>query len=87
MTGRQLESLRNALQVLATDKMPLDVPPPRTTRFGSRAALSRVHWVKPEMVIEVSFLGWTEDKLLRHVVFEGVRHDKPASEVLRAVPR
>ena len=27
------------------------------------------------MVVEVSFLGWTEDKLLRHVVFEGVRHD------------
>ncbi|HEX8770586.1 MAG TPA: non-homologous end-joining DNA ligase [Acidimicrobiales bacterium] len=86
MTARQLASLRDALQPLVTDKMPLDVAPPRTTRFGSRSALSRVRWVKPEMVIEVSFLGWTDDNLLRHVVFEGVRHDKPASDVRRPVP-
>jgi DNA ligase D-like protein (predicted ligase) len=86
MTVEQLNRLRVALQLLAKDKMPLAVPPPRTTRFGSRSALSRVHWVRPEMVVEVSFLGWTEDKLLRHVVFEGVRHDKPPSEVRRPVP-
>ena len=86
MTMQQLEALRAALDQLATDRMPLDVPPPRTTRFGSRAALSRVHWVRPEMVVEVSFLGWTDDNLLRHVVFEGVRRDKPASEVRRPVP-
>jgi hypothetical protein len=35
-------------------KMPLDVPPPRGARFGSPLVLSRVHWVRPELVAEVS---------------------------------
>ena len=70
----------------AIDKMPLDVPPPRSTRFGSPLVLSRVHWVRPELVAEVKFLTWTEDNLLRQVVYEGLREDKPAVEVRRPVP-
>jgi ATP-dependent DNA ligase len=66
--------------------MPLDVPPPRTSRFGSPLVLSRVHWVRPELVAEVKFLTWTADKLLRQVVYEGLREDKPAAEVRRPVP-
>jgi bifunctional non-homologous end joining protein LigD len=62
------------------------VPPPRSTRFGSPLVLSRVHWVRPELVAEVKFLTWTEDNLLRQVVYEGLRHDKPAAEVRRDVP-
>jgi ATP-dependent DNA ligase len=41
---------------LAVDKMPLHVPPPRFTCFGSPLFLSRVHWVRPELVAEVKFL-------------------------------
>jgi ATP-dependent DNA ligase len=81
-----LERLWQRLQPLATDKMPLDVPPPRGSRFGSPLVLSRVHWVRPELVAEVEFLIWTEDKLLRQVVYEGLREDKPAREVRRAPP-
>ena len=66
--------------------MPLDVPPPRSSRFGSPLVLSRVHWVRPELVAEVKFLTWTDDNLLRQVVYEGLREDKPASEVRRLVP-
>src|SRR5215204_3223337 len=44
---------------------------------------SRVGRQRSEMVIEGQLPGWTEDKLLRHALFEGVRHDKPASEVQR----
>jgi bifunctional non-homologous end joining protein LigD len=40
------------LQPLATSEMPLDRPPPRTNRFGSPLVLSRVHWVRPELVAE-----------------------------------
>jgi len=29
--------------------MPLDVPPPRDSRFGSPLVLSRVHWVRPAL--------------------------------------
>jgi ATP dependent DNA ligase C terminal region len=49
------------------------------------AHLSRVHWVRPELVAEVKYLTWTGDNLLRQVVYEGLREDKPAAEVRRPV--
>ena len=66
--------------------MPLDQPPSHDSRFGSPLTLSRVHWVRPELVAEVKYLTWTEDNLLRQVVYEGLREDKPAAEVRRATP-
>ena len=63
--------------------MPLDIPPPRDSRFGSPLTISRVHWVRPELVAEVKYLTWTKDNLLRQVVYEGLREDKPAAEVRR----
>jgi DNA ligase D-like protein (predicted ligase) len=83
----ELERLWHRLQPLAVSNMPLEVPPPRTTRFGSPLVLSRVHWVRPELVAEVKYLTWTGDNLLRQVVYEGLREDKPAKEVRREVPR
>jgi ATP-dependent DNA ligase len=77
----ELERLWRKLQPLAVDTMPLDVPPPRDSRFGSPLVLSRVHWVRPELVAEVKFLAWTDDNRLRQVVYEGLRDDKPASEI------
>jgi DNA ligase D-like protein (predicted ligase) len=82
----ELGRLWRRLHPLATNTMPLDVPPPRGSRFGSPLVLSRVHWVRPELVAEVKFLTWTEDNLLRQVVYEGLREDKPASEVRRSPP-
>jgi bifunctional non-homologous end joining protein LigD len=74
------------LQPLATDKMPLDIPPQRSTRLGSPLVLSSVHWVRPQLVAEVKFLTSTDDNLLRQVVYEGFREDKPAAEVRCDVP-
>jgi hypothetical protein len=51
--------LSEMLQPLRVSKMPLNAPPPRTTRFGSPLILSRVHWGRPELVCEVRFLTWT----------------------------
>src|SRR5229473_4503794 len=82
----ELERLWRRLQPLATSEMPLQVPPPRTNRFGSRPVLSRVHWVRPELVVEVKYLTWTEDNLLREVVYEGLREDKDPTDVQRPVP-
>jgi bifunctional non-homologous end joining protein LigD len=82
----QLERLWRRLQPLAITEMPLGAPPPRSTRFGSPLVLSRVHWVRPELVAEVKFLAWTEDNLLRQVVYEGLREDKPARQVRREMP-
>jgi ATP-dependent DNA ligase len=60
--------------------------PPRKQRFGGPLALSKVHWVRPELVAEITYLSWSDDGLLRHTVFVGLREDKPASEVRREQP-
>jgi DNA ligase D-like protein (predicted ligase) len=83
MSAAELHSLQAALQPLRASRMPLDTPPPRTSRFGSPLELSRVHWVKPQLVCEVRFLSWTSDGLLRQVAYEGLRADKPAHQVKR----
>ena len=64
----------------------LPEPPPRGSRFGFPLVLSRVHWVRPEMVVEVSFVEWTPDGLLRHVAYQGPREDKAAIDVPRDRP-
>ena len=38
---------------------------------------------KPTIVVEVSFVKWTRDALLRHPAFVGVRNDKLARQVRR----
>jgi ATP-dependent DNA ligase len=62
------------------------VPPPHGGRFGSPLVLSRVHWVRPEMVAEVRYTEWAPDGRLRHVVYLGEQEDKPAIEVRRSHP-
>ena len=86
MPVNELERLWQRLLPLAIPKMPLAEPPPRGTRFGSPLVLSRVHWVRPEMVVEVSYVEWTPDGLLRHVVYLGERQDKLAKRCGAAHP-
>ena len=59
---------------------------PRSNRFGSPLVLSRVHWVRPELVVEVKYLTWTDENLLRQVVYEGLREDKDPTDVRRPTP-
>jgi bifunctional non-homologous end joining protein LigD len=86
MPVAELERLWRRLQPLVIEKMPLAIPPPRGTRFGSPLVLSRVHWVRPEMVVEVRYVEWTPDGLLRHMVYLGEREDKLATDVRRRPP-
>jgi ATP-dependent DNA ligase len=71
---------------LQVPKMPLAQPPPRDSRFGSPLKLSLVHRVRPEVVVDVTYLTWTEDNLLRQVSYQGQREDKPARQVVRSIP-
>jgi ATP-dependent DNA ligase len=83
MSVKTLDMLLTTLRPLAIPKMALAVAPPRKTRFGRPLALSKVHWVRPEKVCEITYLTWEADGLLRHTVFVGLREDKPAREVRR----
>jgi ATP-dependent DNA ligase len=61
------------LTPLPVEKIPLAEPPPSDSRFGSPLKLSKVHWVRPKLVVEVTYLTWTEDNLLRQVSYQGER--------------
>ena len=73
--------------VIPRKTSPLSAPPPRSTRFGSPLILSRVHWVEPKLVAEITYLTWTTDGLLRHTVYVGLREDKQADQVRREAAR
>jgi bifunctional non-homologous end joining protein LigD len=52
-----------------------------------RAEAKSAHWLRPKLVAEVEFTEMTQDGLLRHPSFRGLRSDKPAREVTLEVPQ
>lgn len=74
----ELDRLGRLLQARATDESPFDPPPPRQVTRAAR-------WVQPELVAEIEFGEWTEDGILRHPTYLGLRDDKPARDVVREV--
>ena len=66
--------LRGRLDTLEQHSCPFDSPPPRLIA-------RRAHWVKPNLVGEVSFTEWTADGMIRHPVFQGLRSDKKPRDV------
>ncbi|MHA1559132.1 MAG: DNA ligase D [Alphaproteobacteria bacterium] len=48
--------------------------------------LTGAHFVKPELVAEIAFRGWTREGLIRHGSFKGLRKDKPATAIIRELP-
>jgi ATP-dependent DNA ligase len=60
----------------------IEVP---TSPFTKATGLPRlrVHWVRPEIVVQVAFIEWTTHGKLRHPRLLGVRFDKGARDVTR----
>jgi bifunctional non-homologous end joining protein LigD len=46
-----------------------------------------VHWVKPALVAEVAFAEWTQEGLLRHPSFQGLREDKSPKTIIKEEPK
>jgi bifunctional non-homologous end joining protein LigD len=63
----------------------LEVPAPPFT-MGTGLPRQRVHWVRPEIVVQVAFTEWTPYDKLRHPRLLGLREDKAARSVVRERP-
>lgn len=72
---KTLKELWNRMQPLITDHSP----------FNQRVKVNMpVTWLKPKLVCELNFSEVTEDGLLRHPVYTGLRIDKNFTEVKRS---
>ena len=77
-SGKLIQDLMERMKPLEVDKAPVEVP--RADRRGA-------HFIKPEMVAEIAFAEFTDDGILRHPSFLGLREDKPANEVVVETPK
>jgi bifunctional non-homologous end joining protein LigD len=58
----------------------------KPSRFRPNPPNAIVTWLKPELVCEVSYAEMTDDGVMRHPSFEGMRDDKKAKDVMREKP-
>jgi bifunctional non-homologous end joining protein LigD len=60
--------------------------PPATLLAAGDRSDRAIRWMRPELVIEVSFTAWSGEGRVRHPVYLGLREDKIAAEVVMEVP-
>jgi len=70
-----LLDLRSRLDALEIPKTPFTI--------AKGLPRLRAHWVRPSIVVQVSFIEWTGNNKLRHPRLIGVRFDKSPREVVR----
>ena len=79
--------LVDGLKPLHTSRCPfVDLPTTHVGRWGSGVTaeeMAELQWVKPKLVVQVRFVEWTSEGMLRHSAFLGIRADKSPATVRR----
>lgn len=79
--------LYERLKPLITKRCPFaNLPEPRPYRWGEGLTAEKMAacvWVKPQVVVQINYVNWTDDNHLRHSSFVGVRDDKSARDVVK----
>jgi bifunctional non-homologous end joining protein LigD len=76
---QQRLAIRKKLDLLVQPATPFAVKP-------NDPGLRRAVWTKPKLVGEVAFTEWTDEGLIRHPSFQGLREDKKPKDVIREEP-
>lgn len=77
--ARMLDALRARLGKL-------HAPPPPGLLLAGDPPERSITWVKPDLVGEVRYAGWSGSGRLRHASWLGLREDKSESEVMMPIP-
>lgn len=81
--ARSRRELLARLDALETEAPPFDPVPAGVGRGRSRRDLSRVRWVRPELVVSVASAGWTAEGHVRQASYKGLLADRDARAVVR----
>jgi DNA ligase D-like protein (predicted ligase) len=72
---------------LASSTMPfVNLPDEHPSRWGENLTAEKMKecvWLRPEAVVQIEFLEWTDGDRLRHSKFVGLREDKDARSVVK----
>lgn len=78
------KQMMKAFQPLIRKRNPFTAQPDinKPSRFRPNPPHAKAVWLKPELVCEVSYTETTDDGLMRHPSFVGMRKDKEAKKVV-----